>query len=200
VAIFKHRFEGTLPLGTTFGFGWWAESIAPLDDIQADAVAWLNTFWSTAVAAFYDAEFSFDRVATAEITQATGRQTDLRETAVTEVGTGSGDSVPGDLAVVCSLRTATTARVGRGRFYIPGGLATCIDGPGRVDAAYVTALMAALDDAWGAYVANHVPIIYSRTDRQARPIVRFDIGDLWDTQRRREQKAAETRVSDTMPT
>jgi hypothetical protein len=139
-------------------------------------------------------------VATAEITQATGRQTDLRETAVTEVGTGSGDSVPGDLAVVCSLRTATTARVGRGRFYIPGGLVTCIDGPGRVDAAYVTALMAALDDAWGAYVANHVPIIYSRTDRQARSIVRFDIGDLWDTQRRREQKAAETRVSDTMPT
>lgn len=200
MAIYKHRFEGTLPLGTNFGFGWWAESIAPLASIQADAVTWLNTFWSVAVAGFYDANFEFARVSTALINQADGRQVDLAETAVTEVGTGTGDSVPGDLAVVCSLRTATTARVGRGRFYIPGGLVTCIDGPGRVAATYVTALMTALDAAWGAYVANHVPIIYSRTDRQARDITRFDIGDLWDTQRRREQKASETRVSDTMPT
>lgn len=199
MAIYKHRYEGTLPLGTNFGFGWWSETSEDITLVQAAAVQWLTDFWSATVAAFYSTDFSFSRIATALINQSDGKQIDLREDVVTQAGSGTGVSLMGDAAVVISLRTDTTARVGRGRTYIPGGLTSCITGDGRVDNGYIAALLAGLDTAWTGYNVLRVPSIYSRTDRQMRAITKYDIGDLWDTQRRRERKAAETRTSATMP-
>jgi hypothetical protein len=42
--------------------------------------------------------------------------------------------------------------------------------------------------------AGYIPIIYHRTTRTFDPIVSVDVGDVWDTQRRRRDKLIETRV------
>lgn len=200
MATYLHRFEGSLPIGTRFGFGWWSDSSATLSQAQTAAVAWLSAFWTGTLDDFYDTNFAFTRVSTALITQGTGKQQNLAEDTVSEVGVTAAASVPADMAIVVSLRTDTTARVGRGRFYVPGGLTSTIVAPGRVSSTFITALMAALDAAWTGYVATGTPVIYSRTDRQMRPITSYDVGDLWDTQRRRENKAVQVRVTDSMPT
>ena len=71
---------------------------------------------------------------------------------------------------------------------------------GRVQVDLVNDLMASLTAAWAAYnTASDRPVLYSRTDRLLRNIVSFNIGDLFDTQRRRENKVLETRVSAAIP-
>lgn len=199
MALYLHRFEGILPIGTSWGVGWWSDSTATLAQMQTAAEQWLDDFWTVDLAALYSTGFTIARVATSLINQSDGKQINLAETTVTEAGTGVTASCSADMAVVVSLRTDTTARVGRGRFYFPGGLTSQIVTTGRVNSTTVTELTDALTAAWAVYIPTGQPVIYSRTDRLTREITRFDIGDLWDTQRRRENKAVEVRVSTDMP-
>ena len=54
--------------------------------------------------------------------------------------------------------------------------------------------------AWAGYnTSNDRPVIYSRTGRSFVNITSFDIGDLFDTQRRRENKLLEARSTSAMP-
>ena len=66
-------------------------------------------------------------------------------------------------------------------------------------AGLVNTLLGNLSTAWTNYVATAEPVIYSRTFRNTTPITSFDIGNLFDTQRRRESSMLETRVSSPMP-
>lgn len=199
MALYQHRFEGILPIGTRWGFGWWSESLASLDVIHADAVTWGQTAFDTTVLAMYDTSFEVQRIATSLIDQSTGVQQNLAESTVSLAGTTAGTSLSADMAICVTLRTATTSRRGRGRFYLPAGLTSQVEGDGRIAAATVSTWMTALIAAWTSYVDPGEPMIYSRTDRQLRSITTVDIGDLWDTQRRREAKAVQVRTTQTMP-
>ena len=200
MALFANRIEGILPLGTNWGFGWWAEADESLPTMLSALDAWVTAWFSGSVISSYDDAFEITRLSVALINQDPGRQIDLADDIVSIPGTGDGVPLPGDGAVCVTLRTATTARVGRGRFYIPAGLVDTVEAPGRIADAHVTAQMTELEDAWETYVSTATPVIYSRTERDTRPITSFDIGNLFDTQRRREYKASKSRVSLPMPT
>lgn len=199
MALYSHRFTGTYPSGAGWGFGWWAETDADLQQTQAAAEAWLDDFWTSSISDTYDSSFSIDGVRTALIDEGSGNQQNATETAVTEVGTGSGVSLMADASIVVTLRTDTTARVGRGRFYLPCGLVTQVTGDGRIDSTLISDLVSALNTAWANYDVIAMPVIYSRSDRNTRQITTYDIGDLWDTQRRRERGLAQTRAASDMP-
>lgn len=202
--LYQHRFQGHNAAGDVWQFTWHADSVRNITDAQTAAVAWLNELWdpagaSVGLGSLVVAGCGADRVSTGRLTVATGLQDQLAETVVSLVGTAVGSSLPPDVALVVSLRTALANRRGRGRFYLPALAAASLATDGKVAAASITTLMAALGTAWGPYTtALDTVVIYSRVGRFTTPVTSFNIGNIFDTQRRRDNKIAETRTSTAM--
>ena len=123
-----------------------------------------------------------------------------------KVGTNSAQCPP-QTSVVCSLRTATPTARGRGRLYWPA-LALPVDGTTlRIQAASVTSLAAgfrtyltsirtALNTAWFPGGPEHFDLaVYSPTDNTCRPVTTLQVGNTFDTQRRRRDALAESYTS-----
>lgn len=199
--VFQHRFSGTLPGGDSWMFTWWATSGQAIDTVHNAGVAWASDFFGAApVAALFPIATTLTNVTTVQVTDATGKQTFRRDGALALAGSNASGALPGDVALVTSLRTALSNRSGRGRFYLPGPAKDQVaSADGRVEATAVTALLGNLSTAWTNYVATAAPVIYSRTLRSTTPVTSFDIGNLFDTQRRRESSMLESRVSNPMP-
>jgi len=204
MALYQHRFQGTCASGDSFGFAWWSDSTSNLSTAQDGAVAWAAALWAGAVAGsgWEDQITSgvvLNRVATSLINMADGKQTAIAETTVSQPGVAIGDALPADVALVVSLRTDLANRSGRGRFYLPQPAALTLTTDGKYDSALATTLCDSLEAAWQGYTTVGSPVVYSRTMRAIQPVVSFDVGDLFDSQRRRENGLSETRVSRQMP-
>lgn len=199
--VFQHRYSGVLPGGDTWMFTWWATSGQSIDTVHNAGEAWASDFFGAGpVGALFPTTTTLTNVTTVQVTDADGKQTFRRDGGLALAGSNASGALPGDVALVVSLRTALSNRSGRGRFYLPGPAKDQVDSAdGRVQATTVTALLAGLTTAWTNYVAVAQPVIYSRTKRSTTPVTSFDIGNLFDTQRRRESSMLETRVSDPMP-
>lgn len=205
MALYQHRFIGHTADGDVFMYSWWADSTRTLANAQAAAVTWNATLWGGATAGngledHVTAQVGMDLVTTVEITESSGLQTARVDTAQSLDGVAAGSALPADVALVVSLRTGLANRRGRGRFYLPQPAASQVTTNGRVLADFITDLGASLNAAWDAYnTATDVPVVYSRAARDTNVIVSFDIGDLYDTQRRRENSQVEARTSTVMP-
>lgn len=199
--VFQHRYSGTLPGGDTWMFTWWATSGQSIDTVHNAGTTWASDFFGEpGVAALFPTTTTLTNVTTVQVTDATGLQTFRRDSGLALAGSNTSGALPGDVALVTSLRTALSNRSGRGRFYLPGPAKDQVaSADGRVEATAVTAILAGLTAAWTNYVATGEPVIYSRTLRSTTPVTSFDIGNLFDTQRRRESSMLETRVSNPMP-
>jgi hypothetical protein len=200
-----HRFVGKCAAGDMFSYGWYANGIRDLDTAHNAAVLWNAALWNGATAGngYKDhttADVSMLRVITAEITPSTGYQTVRKDSDQVIAGVAAGNACPADVALVISLRTTLARRAGRGRFYLPQPAASQLTSTGRVLPDLIGDLIGALSAAWAAYnTATDRPVLYSRTAHTIRNLVSFDIGDLFDTQRRRENKLTEVRSSASMP-
>jgi hypothetical protein len=205
MTLYYHRFSGSLAAGDQFNYGWFANSVRSLAAAQAAAVAWNATLWNGATAGngYKDHvanNVAMANVSTVTIEQTTGKQLARADTSQVIVGVAAFTSMPADVAVVVSTRTDLPQRRGRGRFYLPQPSTAEATTGGRVQVDFVNDIIASLTAAWAAYnTASDRPVLYSRTDRLLRNITSFNVGDLFDTQRRRENKVLETRVSATMP-
>lgn len=205
MTVFRHRFVGTLAAGDQFSYQWYANSIRTIDNAHNAAYAWNQAVWNGASAGngYKDhctAGTSMTSVITAEINVADGKQLARREDAQVIPGVAAGNALPADCALVVSLRTALPQRTGRGRFYMPQPAASNLTATGRVAADLIGDLMASLAAAWGAYNTGlDKPVIYSPTFRLTRTITAYNVGDLYDTQRRRENKVTEARTTANMP-
>lgn len=203
--LYQHRFQGHCAGGDIFVFSWWSETSVSIDTSQSNAVTWATNFWngpggSDGYEQFCTAAVGLDRITTGEITVATGQQQALRETEVNIDGTAAGDALPAEVALVVSLRSALANRTGRGRFYLPQPAVTALAADGQLDTVAQTAIMAALASAWTtANAAGENPVIYSRTARATREVTTFNVGDIFDVQRRRQNSLTQTRNSAPMP-
>jgi hypothetical protein len=203
--LFKHRFQGALAAGDEFSYQWYSNEIRDIATAHGAALVWNQTLWNGSVAGngFKDhctVGVFMTSVITSEITPATGRQTLRRETAQVIAGVAAGNALPADCSLVVSLRTDLATRSGRGRFYLPQPAASNLTVDGGVAADLINDLMASLTAAWAAYNTGvDRPVIYSPTFRVSRNITSFNIGDRWDTQRRRENKVKEIRTTTAMP-
>lgn len=205
MTLFQHRFFGHTAENETWMFTWWASGTRDIDAAQAAAVVWLSDVWTSApsgngLADHLPTEVGADGVTTVQVTQATGLQTMRRDDSVNLDGVSTADPMPADVALVVSLRTAFANRSNRGRFYLPPPASNQVTGTGRVLADFITDVSATLAVAWGTYNdVNNSPVVYSRTARTINSVISYDIGNLYDTQRRRETKLLEVRTSTTMP-
>lgn len=205
MAVYRHKFSGLCAAGDQFSYQWTVSSVRNIDDAHTAAVAWNATVWNGATAGngykdHVTAGVSMAQVVTVELNVADGKQLARREAGQVIVGVQAGNALPADCALVVSLRTALPQRSGRGRFYLPQPGAANLTSDGRVAADLVNDLVAALTAAWAAYNTGvDRPVIYSPTFHLTRNVISFNVGDLFDTQRRRENKVPEVRTSANMP-
>ncbi len=203
--LYQHRFSGVLPPGDIFVFSWWSDTSLTIDASHGNAVTWASTAWDgpggvDGVETLLTPGVVLTRITTGLITVETGQQQSLRETTVNLPGTAAGGSLPSEVALVVSLRTALANRSGRGRFYLPTLAASAADTDGTVLAAAQQNLVDALANAWSvANLAGENPVIYSRTNRSVQAVTSFNVGDLFDVQTRRQNSLTETRISAAMP-
>lgn len=199
MALYQHRFNGITPLGTNWTNTWWSDSASSLTAVQSAAESWASSFYG-GIASLLPTNVELTDVSTGEIDQATGTQLAVQAGAVSVVGTATGNPLPVDVALVVSLRTTLANRRGRGRFFLPSlAVGSVLTPLGRVLPAAQTTIADAAVTAWTNYVATGTPVVYSRTGRTTQAISSFDVGDLWDTQRGRQDRIVENRDSRTMP-
>lgn len=149
------------------------------------------------IEALYPAAIGVDGVVMDELSSF-GTNVSQGRTSLALVGTSVTEPLPPQCAMVVSLRTIEPTRAGRGRFYLPSPVVgTVIDQ--RLDSA------AQGDVLHGALaMLNHMkglgltPVVFHRNNSLVSPIVTIDVGDVFDTQRRRRNKLVETRVSATL--
>lgn len=203
--LYQHRFIGNLASGDVFSFSWWSETSLTIDSSHGNAITWAETLWNgqdtlPGYATLCSADVSIQRITTGEISPLTGQQQTLRESNVNIPGSAEANALPADVAIVVSLRSPVANRTGRGRFYLPQPTTNALTAVGRLDETAQNTIVDALLAAWTqANAAGENPVIYSRTQRATREINSFNVGDLFDTQRRRENALTENRVSAPMP-
>lgn len=203
--LYQHRFIGILASGDQFSFSWWSDNSLTIDSSHGNAITWAETLWNgqdtlPGYATLCSADVSIQRITTGEISLLTGQQQTLRESNVDIAGTSEANALPADVAIVVSLRSPVANRTGRGRFYLPQPTTDALTAVGRLDETAQSTIVDALLAAWTqANAAGESPVIYSRTQRATREITSFNVGDLFDTQRRRENALTENRVSAPMP-
>lgn len=89
-------------------------------------------------------------------------------------------------------------RAGRGRFYLPPlAVSTVADGrlSSTAQGTVSSAVEAFLTSLGGASLT---PVVRGRSTHTSTPITRYDVGDVFDTQRRRRDKLIETRIGGTV--
>lgn len=124
---------------------------------------------------------------------------------VAQPGTGSA-SLPPQIALTATLRTALAGRRNRGRMYWPamgadfgisaGQSFRYPNGGALADdiASYLTSI----GDAWPGPTAI-VPVVYSAVADTLTPVSEVSVGDVFDTQRRRRDEMVENYQSAPVP-
>lgn len=204
MAFYRGTVKGHLEGGEIFNFtmhfsGVTGQAATGATDL-ADAVTlmWNGTNTPAGnITALYPAAIGVDSVVMDEL-DSSGHNVSQGREALALVGTGTDEPLPPQNAVVVSLRTDVPTRAGRGRFFLPSPVVTTVLDQRLDSAAQGDILHGALA------MLNHMnggtlnPVVYHRFDPTVTPIVSIDVGDVFDTQRRRRNKLVETRVSATL--
>lgn len=136
-----------------------------------------------------------DQSSATELDPLTGKNLGKAITAETLVGTGVGEALPAQCTITVSLRTALFNKSGRGRFSLPPFIVSEMTA-GRLGATargqVNTAAQKMIQSLNGA---GYTVCIYHRSTRTHDNVTTVDVGDVYDTQRRRRNKLVEARVS-----
>ena len=207
VTIYLHRFNGTLPAGDIFNFGWHSNSGVGIAASQANAVNWITNAWNGIgiLGPSLNPSYSTGLEVTGCTTYALDAAAPYHTVAIAQddlalPGTDVNANLPQDVAVVVTLRTVDPSRSGRGRFYLPAPTESALATNGEMDAGVVNTWMGALQAAWAvSNAAGEDPVVFSRSTGIAKGITRFGIGTLFDIQQRRVNKVNTVRSFDPMP-
>jgi hypothetical protein len=206
MTIYLHRFTGTLPAGDVFSFGWHSNSGLSVAASHTNAVGWIEGAWAgglltPGLQTIYTAGVVVSKCTTSQLNALTPFNTvAIAETDLTLNGTNVGNSLPQDTAIVCTLRTATPGRKGRGRMFLPAPATDQISATGELLSATIDVINGALSAAW--FVSNPAgeqPVIFSRSAGTALPILQFGEGTVFDRQSRRVNKVSTVRTFIVMP-
>lgn len=201
MTVYANVARGTFP-GESWSFTLHTEN-------AAGSLATALSTWHDAVSLMFDGspsgtnalktliatDVSVTEVSTASLDPVTGKQVSRVSSALVWAGTNVGASLPPQCAVGGSLRTAKATRAGRGRFYLPPFSVDTV-AFGRLDGTDQALVLAAIGHMLSHLQgAGYLPVIYHRSTKLTDDITTYDVGDVYDTQRRRRDKLIETRVS-----
>lgn len=111
-------------------------------------------------------------------------------------GTGTGEAMPAQVAVVCSLDTALPTRAGRGRMYLPAPTVDQVNSGEMASAAqtiFVNGAKNLLDTVNAASLGIFTVVIRhaSFLPSEFTTVTGVRVGSVFDTQRRRRDKIKE---------
>lgn len=170
------------------------DTIVALDDETVDALAGqCDAFW-TAIKSVFPQQASYLGSRVAWI-GTDGHTLSAQERPVAPVVGGSTDpSLPTEVALVVSLRTAVATRSTRGRMYLPPLTVSQMGYAGRyLDAAVTTVADGAEDFMNDVTVGTTTwtPVVASGTASLLTPITQIAVGNVPDAQRRRRDSLIE---------
>lgn len=136
-----------------------------------------------------------DITSATEIDPLTGKNLGQVQTGETLVGTDASGPLPPQCCIVVSLRTALFNQAGRGRFYLPAfGVDVLAAGrlPTTARSQVATAAQKMIQSLNGA---GYTVCVYHRKTKTHDNVTTVNVGDVYDTQRRRRDKLVESRLS-----
>jgi hypothetical protein len=123
-----------------------------------------------------------------------GKNLSQSSATLNHAGTNSSTELPMQCSVAVSLRTASPTRAGRGRSFLPPyGVDTVVDGK---LIGLVRTQTAAAAQGWIQHFSdNAYPVVIYHRGRNSGDVVNaIDVGDVFDTQRRRRNQQTELRT------
>lgn len=198
---------GILPTGEVFDYSFWVANAdgtdASLATLQTAANDW-NTSLSVNAAfrALYSTTTIFSSAKAYVVESTTGKVVQSGVGGIQFTGSAATASFPPQTAVCVTLRTSQAGASYRGRFYLPAPLVAEGTLTGRLTGAAITTLVTAMNQAAAAIISDDVQLhigVYSRVHKLFTRGTFFDIGDVFDTQRRRRDKLAESRQTSVIP-
>jgi len=192
VTLFHMTLEGTTPDGT-WSFGVWTTNTG--DDASAALTKFqtaVAAMWASGIDAFISTSVAYTGQKVVTVDQSTGRQIARADGAVTDAGADAGQTLPPQVSLAVTLRTALATRAGRGRIYLPP-FSVAEMSSGRMDATDKGTTLTAVKGMFDTLISDgHTPVLYGRTAHTVTPITQLALGDVFDTQRRRRDSYVET--------
>lgn len=195
MTLFHMTLEGTTNDGG-WSFGVWTtntgdDAAAALTKFQTAVAA----MWASGIDAFISDQIAYTAQKVVTVDQSTGKQITRADGAVTDAGADTGESLPPQVALAVTLRTALATRAGRGRIYLPPfAVSQVVDS--RMNATNKGTTLTAVKGMFDTLISDgHTPVLYGRTAHTVTPITTLALGDVFDTQRRRRDAYAETYTS-----
>ena len=204
--LYRMNFQGNMPAGDVFNhslFCTGSDSSTINDAVTASAAAAAAlTTTASGLQSLYMSTTVWGGTIVEEIDQTTGHSISTGSSSFTHAGTNTVDNaMPGQCALVVTLRSAVVTRRGRGRFFLPSMRAGAGGQTGRLAAASIPLITTSLNAFFAALQTFAVPmnpVVYSPTGRTVADVTSYDFGDVFDTQRRRRNKLIESRVGATI--
>lgn len=171
--------------------------------ISADAATAVTEMWSGShspagnLVTYYSADLGVDGVRIDEL-DSSGKNVAQATTGLALVGTSTDELLPPNVAVRISLRTDEPTKKGHGGFSLPSPVVTT-----SVAQKLDTTVQTAMKNAGLAFVnslnaAGHQVVIYHHVRFEppdtGTDVTAVDVGDVFDSQRRRRNQIPETRV------
>jgi hypothetical protein len=204
MAFYRATVNGHLEGGEIFNFT--VHFLAPSAQaavMAIDMATAVTKMWSGVnvpagnIEALYPAAIGVDGVVVDELDSA-GKNVSQGRASLALVGTGVEEPLPPQCAVVVSTRTDVPTRKGRGRFFLPSPVVTTVIDQRLDSAAQTDILNGALAMLNSMKADTWLPVVYHRGFDSGDEIFSIDVGDVFDTQRRRRNKLVETRLSHTL--
>jgi len=195
MTLFHMTLEGTTPDGT-WSFGVWTTNTG--DDASAALTKFqtaVAAMWASGIDAYISDQVAYTGQKVVTVDQSTGRQIARADGVVTDAGADTGETLPPQVALVATLRTALATRAGRGRIYLPP-FAVSQMSSGRLLAATQGPCLTKVKGMFDTLISDgHTPVLYGRTAHTVTPITTLALGDVFDTQRRRRDSYVEAYTS-----
>jgi hypothetical protein len=163
--------------------------------LSAATALWTQT-GSAGIADLYDPSVSVTSLVVDQLDPATDKTIDQRTAPLVHPGIGTGGTLPTEVAVVATLRTALPGPAGRGRMFMPcPALSTVANSTGRLNTTAQATFVGALTVFLQAMkTATHSPCLHTKGQAD-RLITRVDVGDVFDVMTSRRDKLIEARIT-----
>jgi len=201
--FYRVDFQGTLHGAEIFQHGHHVSSADTAAGVASDAAAqWLAILALSAFSGQFHTGIQWSQVNVSELgSTPSAPVVTSSQVAISDGGTSTDPSLPNQVSVVVSLRSATAGSRARGRMYLPptdnGSLTTA----GRLASASATDLADNVEDYFDAMTtAGHTSGVLSAVGGvwTFYPLIELRIGNVFDTQRPRRNDLAEVYITRTV--
>lgn len=195
MAIYKHTVRGSIGGGDIFMFGFHMQRDPDVFAANAQAETAVEAFLA-AQAALFTPTVVFDLLITQEIEEGTGTVVAVAETTLGQAGTSPDAQLPAEVAVCVSIKALVG--VVAGRFYLPAPSRGALTSPGQMVSALRDDLADDLKVMFDTMATAGTPMRLGILRSGPKTFVgagSINVGNVFDSQRRRRNKLLEVRAT-----